>query len=293
MRRLGFVLVLFCLVLQMPLMAWERRLVPAGAYAQPSFRGWHGARMTTLELLGWRTQLDGKVNINNTGSLNLASDAEIGDETSFGVKLAHSFSTRSNIALTYNTFEHSGKISRTYTFEGLTFSPTAILTLKNYWIDVTYSHMLTVWGDSCQARGDGNYIDALIGIKLSQADLDLSGISIPVGVGGGLGAVVAVDQRSWSQKYPIPYIGFAGAGKIGKNTWLNGHLKFLSANAGGGHVRTYDFDVNAAFQLNPRTTGTELYGTVGYRNFEIRGDKDGDYIRIGYKGPTFSLMARF
>jgi hypothetical protein len=38
------------------------------------------------------------------------------------------------------------------------------------------------------------------------------------------GAAIQIEN-SWSETFPVPYIGLGAGGHISKNLWLRGHLK--------------------------------------------------------------------
>lgn len=282
MKKFFLLPAIICLMIQPSLFAWEKSLHPATAYRQRSFRGWTSEPVSTVSFNAWRTGLEGDVNIDGL-NLDLEDEADFGAKTRFGVNLSHAFSLRSSVSLAYNSLDHSGHTTRGVTFQKQNYQPNASIRIKNYWFDVKYSHLLSVWGDAAKREENGSFIDALAGIKFVNTELNVSGRD----------ALNGIISGGWDQNFPVPYIGLGAGGQLSDNIWLRGEIKYMSINAGGGNIRHHDVDIGAAIRLNPGSRSSEWYATLGYRNFHMRGEKDEDLARIGYRGPTFGIMGKF
>jgi hypothetical protein len=282
MKRVFACLLVLCLALPMAAGAWERDLVPG--QGRGSMRGFViGSKRTSVELYGWNSTLHGDVNVDGL-VLDLKSEAGFNTKTRLGFTATHAFNTRNSLTLTYNSFENSGTINKAVTFQNRNYQANASINVKTHWVDMTWAHLLSVWGQNqSSAKTHSGYLDALLGIKFSKASLDVNGRD----------NVNAVVQGSWSENFPIPYIGVGMGAPVSDNLWLMGHLKWLSVNAGGGNAKTLDVDINAALRLNPRSQDAEWHLVLGYRTFGLDGESNNDKIDFGYRGPTFGVMARF
>ncbi len=277
--RVLILIAVLALVATMPGLAWER------GFTWDSGSKIALARNTTVQIYGWKNDLFGDIDVKGM-NLDLGSEADFSAKTRLGVTLTHGFSKKNNLTLSYNSFDHSGRINKTVTFDNRNYQAGASINLKNRWFDLAWSHNFNFWsqGGTSSQEQRGGFIDGMLGIKFSQADLDVAGYA-PV--------TNAYTTGSWSESFPIPYLGIAAGSQVAKNLWLDGHLKFISVNAGDGSVRSMDFDLNAALRLNPQQKDTEWFATVGYRSFNIDGEADKDNVNVGYRGPTFGLLARF
>lgn len=260
-------------------LAYERDFV-----FTPGAKGALG-RATTVHVYNWTTDLLGDADVKGL-VLDLDSEASFGSRNRLGLAVTHGISKDNNLMLSYNSFDHSGRIRQQVTFDNRTYRVGAAMKVQNSWFDLAWSHNFTRW-DTPTDRGRnrlGGYFDGLIGIKVNDSSLDVAGYD-PV--------TAAYNSGSWNEKFPIPYLGIGGGNQISKNFWVTGHFKFLAANVGGGSVKSYDFDLNAALQLNPGSTDSEWFAVLGFRTFHINGESGGDDLTVGYRGPTFGLTGRF
>lgn len=271
MKRFAVLMVL-ALIVALPLSAdaWTRRTPTKNL------------RDTSIELYSWRNELTGNGNVKGM-SLDFDSETTFGTKNRMGGRVTVPVTNTTNVTLEYNSFEHSGNITKAVTFDKKVYNANANIRLENSWVDLTAARVIS----NC-ANG---YWDFLYGLKYNNTNLDITGVSAGV-----------TRNDSWSEKFPIPYIGIGGGSKLGDRVWLDGALKFISINAGGGNVKSYDFDVNLGFQLNGskkaniqkgHENDSEWFAMIGYRTFMIDGSFDNDEAKIGYKGPVFGIMARF
>lgn len=278
MRRYFTCLVLVLLVLSaVPGMAWERALE-----AKRNRGGHENVRNTTAELYAWRNQLFGDVNVEGL-NISLRGDGDFKDKTRGGFILTHKVSKRSNLALAYNSFQNSGNINKVVTFKNQNYQAGASADIDMHWFDISWNYLLSTWDPSDHKRQSG-YLDAILGVKSTKANLDLTGNDPVTG---------ATLNNGWSKSFPIPYIGLGIGTQLGESLWLNSHIKYISVNAGGGHAKTTDFDINVAYRVNQRSVDNDWFIVLGYRNFKIDGEFDNDKVNIGYRGPIFGVMGRF
>ncbi len=274
MKRLVIALVV-ALLAAPAAFAWERTLYKAPD--QPKGKHWE-ERAKSFELYAWQAKLFGHATVKGM-NVDFESDSSFGTKTRIGGNVFLPLSKRWNLGFTYNSFDHTGTINKTVTFDNQNYALGAQLRLQNSWFDITNAYLLS---DS-----DQGYIDALLGAKVAKASIDVTGVD-------NANAALA-RTGSWSENYPIPYIGVGGGYKASDRVWLNGHVKWFSANGGGANARTIDFDANVAYQLNKPSKKLESEWSVflGYRQFSLQGDFDNDSAKIGYSGPVFGLMGRF
>ena len=268
MRRFALLfLAVFCLAAPASF-AWERGLSVAGKKAD---------RVSAAELYSWRNDVFGDVNVEGM-VLDLDGEAGFSTKNRMGLQFSFALSDRTNLSLEYNSFENSGTINKTVTFDNVNYAANAALDLKLSWFDGCAAYNLS--------RSDEGFFDFLYGIKVSKASLDVTGRDATTGI---------TKSDGYSSPFPIPYIGIGGAAHLSDSLWVDGHLKYIGVNAGGANVRSTDFDINLGLDLTKKAQrkDTDWILTVGYRNFLIHGEKDNDTLNIGYRGPTFGIVARW
>ena len=260
--------------------AWERSY--SGERASAEFN-----RVTSVEFYGWNSNLDGNLNVDGM-VLDLDSEAGIGDENRFGFKVSHVLSEKSSLNLSYMKNDHSGSINKAVTFDKLNYNVGAAVDIENSWVDLTYCHNLTR-GDAEEHRGnklEAFYLDAMLGVKFTSAKVSVAGRNPTTN---------AYQQDSWSEDFPVPYLGLTAGGQLAKNLWLKGHLKYISVNAGGNDALHADYGLNLALKLNPNSgvEETEWFVDLGYQGVKYDVDSDSDNAELKYSGPTLGVMARF
>jgi hypothetical protein len=276
--------ILLCALLAaMPLsaFAWERSYV--GLREKADYN-----KVTTVEILGWNSSLDGSLNVEGM-NIDLDRDAGMGDENRFGLKISHVLSGKSSISLAYMSNDHSGNVNKVVTFDGKNYQAGASIDIENSWLDLTYSHNLTR-GDAEEHRGnklEAFYLDAMLGVKFSSAEVSVAGRENTL--------AAAYLQDSWSEDFPVPYLGLAAGGQLAKNVWLKGHLKYMNVNAGGNDALHADYGINLALKLNQNSTvdETEWFVDLGYRGVKYDVDSGNDSAELRYTGPTLGIVARF
>lgn len=257
--------------------AWERSYV--GERAKAEFN-----QVTTVEVFGWNSNLDGNLNVDGL-VVDLDSEAGMGDENRFGFKVSHVLSEKSSLNLSYMKNDHSGKINKVVTFDGKNYQAGASIDLENSWLDLTYCHNLTR-GDAEEHRGhklEAFYLDAMLGVKFSSAEVNV--------VGRENTAAAAYLQDSWSEDFPVPYLGLAAGGQLSQNLWLKGHLKYITVS----DALHADYGVNLALKLNPNSSvqETEWFVDLGYRGVKYDVDSNNDSAELRYTGPTLGVVVRF
>ncbi|MBU1107704.1 MAG: hypothetical protein KKB51_13615 [Candidatus Riflebacteria bacterium] len=265
-------------------------LLPVSAFAwdkcyQPDTNGKiNFNKVTSIELLGWKTDLEGNVRANGT-AIDLGSEVSIGSENSAGFRISHVLNHKASLELSYIKNDHSGYTTKTFTFENKTYKPNAHMSLQNSWFDLAYAHNLT---RSKQADKEGRevfYLDGLFGVKFSNAEIKVTGNDTTVGA--------AYIEENWDETFPVPYIGLAAGGQLADNLWLKGYLKYIKVNAGGADALHNDYGINLALRLNPNHKDTEWFVELGYRGVKYDIEKDNDRANLRYSGPTFGAFARF
>lgn len=286
MKKLSMVL-LIALLLPSMASAWDRSYVPDN-YGRVNFN-----RTTSIEVLGWRTKLDGNLRIANAGptadfTLDLDTEGDFDDETRFGFRVTHALSNKSAIELSYMKQDNSGRISKTadFTFEGKTYDFTAgaDMTIKKQWFDIAYMHNLTRANHVEEAGREAYYLDAIIGVKFNEADLDITGTD---------SVSKARISESWNESFPVPYIGLAGASQLSERFWVRGQIKYININASGNDAMHSDYGINFAYRLNQTGDNTEWFVDLGYRGIKYDVETDDDKAELSYRGPTFGVFARF
>ncbi|MDN5278150.1 MAG: hypothetical protein PWR01_2115 [Clostridiales bacterium] len=256
--------------------AWDRSYY--GNDSQVNFN-----KVTSVEIYGWKSNIDGNLNVDGM-VLDLDSEASFDDENRFGFRVSHVLSEKSVLQLSYMKNEHSGTINKAVTFDGNTYNVGASAKIENSWFDLTYAHNLGR-SDSEDRNGkklEAFYIDGLFGVKFSSAEVSVAGTS-------GLSYL----EDSWSEDFPVPYIGVAAGGQLSENLWARGYLKYINVNAGGNDALHHDYGINLALKLNPNSQDTEWFVDLGYRGVKYDLDSDNDNAEISYSGPTLGVFARF
>ncbi len=279
MRKICLLAVVLVMVAAVPGTAWERDFA-WGRRGKVSL-----TPTTTAEVFGWRTDLFGDVDVKGL-TLGLDGEASFAAKTRLGLTLTHGLSEVNNLVLTYNSFDHTGRIHKAVTFDNRSYQAGANIKIQNNWFDLAWSHNFRFWEHAGTAPRErrGGFIDGLLGIKVCKADLDVAGLE-PL--------TNARAKGTWSGSFPIPYIGVGGGSQLSPNLWVDGHCKFIATTLGGGSVRSSDFDLNAAMRLNPDGKDAQWFAVLGYRSFRVDGASGGDDANLGYRGPLFGFLGRF
>ncbi|MDD2998320.1 MAG: hypothetical protein EOM80_01490 [Erysipelotrichia bacterium] len=276
MRKLVLALIT-ALLLPAGASAWDRSYHP-GADGRLSFN-----KVTSIELFGWKSDLDGTVNVENGTDIDLDSDVAFGTENRLGLRLSHVLSEKSAIELSYLKHDHTGSINKAVKFDNKNYQANASMRLQNSWLDLAWSYNLITSKYIDVDAHEAFYLDGVFGIKFSNSEINLTGADA---LGGRI-------EESWSESFPLPYIGLAAGGQISDNVWLRGNFKVIKVNAGGYDALHNDYSINAALRLNPKSTETEWFADVGYRGVKYDLEGEGDKAEIKYTGPTLGVFARF
>ena len=240
-------------------------------------------KVTSIEFFGWKSDLDGDVNVDGL-VVDLDSDANFDEENRFGFRINHVLSKKGRVSLSYAKHDHSGTINKTVTFKNQNYNAGANTQIETSWFDVTYAHMIG-WGRfNDPEKPDNSYLDALVGVKISDSSINVTGFQ-PV--------TNARLENSWSETFPIPYIGLAGGTMLSKHFWLNGQIKYMNVNASGNDVKHFDYGIKASYQINQKHDDTQWFVELGYRNVKFDGESDNDKANFSYSGPTLGISARF
>lgn len=241
-------------------------------------------KVTSIEILGWKTDLEGNVRANGT-QIDLDKEVSIGSENRVGFRISHVLNHRASLELSYAKNDHSGNTTKAFTFENKNYKANAHMRLQNSWFDLAYAHNLT---RSKQADKEGRevfYLDGIFGIKFSNAKISVSGSENTI--------VGAYIEENWDETFPVPYLGLSAGGQLADNLWLKGYIKYIKVNAGGADALHNDYGINLALRLNPNHKDTEWFVDLGYRGVKYDLEKDNDKADLRYSGPTFGLFARF
>lgn len=279
MKKLALAL-LATMLIPLSASAWDRSYQHA-SHGKDNFN-----RVTNVEVSGWNSSVGGNIEVSGT-PVDLDSDVGFGTENRFGFRISHVLSEKSAIELSYMKNDHTGKVNKKIEFENKKYDANAHMRLQNSWFDVTYAHNLTRAREADKEGRELFYLDGLLGVKFSQADINVVGQSDPT-------VVIPVRyEESWSQSFPVPYLGLAAGGQIADNIWLKGFVRYIKVNAGGNDATHADYGVNAALRLNPRAVDTEWFVDLGYRGVKYDLKNDGDKADLRYTGPTLGVFARF
>ncbi|GAB4284350.1 MAG: hypothetical protein Kow0029_30870 [Candidatus Rifleibacteriota bacterium] len=278
MKKIAVLFLVACL-LPVNLFAWDRSYY--GNSTQENYK-----RVTNVEIFGWKSDLDGNLNVQSL-NIDLDRDANFDDENRMGLRISHVLSSKSMVQLSYLKNDHSGIINKTVTFDGRNYQAGASTRIKNSWLDLTYAHNL-VRADSedrTSNKLENFYLDGLFGVKFSDAEVSVSGRENTVA-----GAYL---QDSWSETFPVPYIGIAAGSQLSKNLWVRGYLKYVNVNAGGNDALHQDYGINFAYKLNSAENQTEWFVDLGYKGVKFDVDTGNDDAELSYSGPTLGVFARF
>lgn len=277
MKKLALALVA-ALLIPAGASAWDRSYQPA-SHGKVNFN-----KVTSIEVFGWKSDLDGTVRVENNGTeIDLDSDVSFGTENRLGFRLTHVLSEKSALELSYMKQDHSGTITKNVTFDNKNFAANANMSLENSWFDLAWSYNLTRSKEVEQPGRDAFYLDGQFGVKFSKSDISVSGVD----------ALNARLEAGWSETFPLPYLGLNAGVQVADNLWFKGNFKIIKVNAGGYDALHNDYSVNAALRLNPKAKDTEWFVDLGYRGVKYDLEGEGDKAEIKYTGPTFGLFARF
>ncbi|MDD3146025.1 MAG: hypothetical protein PHD82_01875 [Candidatus Riflebacteria bacterium] len=277
MRKFALTLIA-ALLLPASVSAWDRSYQPANN-GKMNFN-----KVTSIEVLGWKSDLDGKVRVENTGTeIDLDNDVSFDSENRFGFRITHVLSEKSALELSYMKHDHSGNLVKSVTFDNKTFKANAHMSLENSWFDLAWAYNLARSNNVAKDGHDAFYLDGMFGIKFSNSDISVSGVD----------ALNARLEAGWSESYPLPYLGLNAGTQVSDNLWLKGSFKLIKVNAGGYDALHNDYNLNAAFRVNPNSKDTEWYIDLGYRGVKYDLEGEGDKAEIKYSGPTLGVFARF
>ncbi len=277
MKKLALAIIA-ALLLPAAASAWDRSYQPANN-GRMKF-----SKVTSIEVLGWKSDLDGSVRIENTGTeIDLDNDVSFGSENRVGFRVTHVLSEKSALELSYMKHDHSGNLVKSVTFDNKKFQANAHMSLENSWLDLAWAYNLTHSDEVEQAGRDAFYLDGMFGIKFSNSDISVSGVD----------ALNARLEAGWSESYPLPYLGLNAGTQIADNLWVKGSFKMIKVNAGGYDALHNDYNINAALRLNPKSKDSEWYVDLGYRGVKYNLEGEGDKAELKYSGPTFGVFARF
>ncbi len=277
MKKLALALIASILI-PVQVSAWDRSYQP-GTYGKVNFN-----RVTSIEVFGWKADLDGTVRVEETGTeIDLDRDVSFGSETRAGMRISHVISENSALELSFIKHDHSGNLVKAVTFDNRKYQPNAHMQLENSWVDLAWSYNLTHGSEVEQKGQDAFYLDGLFGIKFSSSDIRVTGADA---VGGRI-------ESRWSEEYPLPYLGLSAGAQISNYVRVKGTFRVIRVNAGGYDAMHNDYNLNAALRLNPNSTGTEWYVDLGYRGVRYNLEGEGDKAEIKYSGPVFGMFARF
>ncbi len=262
--------------------AWERDLTAPGEGRLGHFHEMGVDRSTTVEVHRWMSPISGDLSIQGL-NIDLEGGADFDTRVRSGFRLTHSYTPRDNLILAFNSFEHTGRIWKPFTFRRRSYNALAFIDLRNAWVDLGWAHLIAVTGRGGDLRSNPGYLEILAGLKYSEIAMKLKGFSL-------LGAY---QTGSWSDIFPVPYIGIGGGSQLTEHVWIDGHLKYFAFLAGNGDVKTLDGNLTLALRLNPRNRRREFHGTLGYRSFFLSGNSGTDHVKTAYKGPTFGLVVKF
>ena len=262
-RRLILVLLL---LLPLYAHAWERDVDLTNGNRQ--FKG--------AMLYGWNQKLIGDVDIQGLKA-DLTGDAAIGDRVGTGFSFFLPINRRTTLLGSYDSFDHSGILTRDVTFQRKLYKPGARVRFQNSWVDLTGARRVKQF--------EGGHGDVLYGMKLCRSELDLRGYA-PV--------INSFQKASWNTMFPIPYLGLGGGARVTSHMLVLAHLKASVLPSTGGTLFTsFDFDLNGSWRMNRPTSKDEWFLTLGFRRFSASGDLGDEHIDIGYGGPLWGLMVRF
>lgn len=234
-----------------------------------------GKPRLSLELRGWQSDLSGSVESKGM-NLDAESDASFSDQTRFAMKAAWRFSSRNQLRLDYMQFDHSGRLTKNVTFDGLNYGLGASMDIESRFFDVGLARLLSESEDvSWQLLYGGKFSHAFMHVEQR--------------ISGGF------RSGELTQDIPIPYIGVEGRGKLSSNAAVNASLKYFALNQGETSGRLTDLDI--ALLVGPdyvkKPAVTEWYGTLGYRYFLLHGKTTDETVEVRYAGPTFGVEGRF
>lgn len=276
MKRLIVALVLVVLLPAVS-SAWDRSMTPD-----------HLGRVTlnpttTIQFMGWDTSMDGIVQVQGNDRLDLDTEADIDDKMRFGFRASHVLSKRSAIEVGYMKLDNNARVERAYTFDGTVYDANANMNLVNRWFDVAYHHNLAHSRNNEFPNRDAFYVDGTLGVKFCKSEVRVSGESAGVAAGG-----------SWSESYPLPYLGLSGGGQISDHFWLKGQVKYMNLKVSGVDALHQDYSINLAYKINPRSVSdAEWFVDLGYRYIKYDIEESNDRAELTYGGPTFGIFARF
>ena len=277
MKKLAALLI-GALLMPMSVSAWDRSYQPEKS-GRVSFN-----KVTSIEVFGWKSDLDGGVRIEDTGTdIDLDSDVSFSVENRMGLRITHVLNENSALEVSYMKHEHSGNLTKAVTFDNKKFKTNAYMSLENSWLDLAWAYNLTRSKETEKPGQDAFYLDGMFGVKFSNSEISVSGAD----------ALNARLEAGWSESYPLPYLGLNAGTQVSDNLWVKGSFKIIKVNAGGYDALHNDYNLNAALRLNPSSTGTEWYADLGYRGVKYDLEGQGDKAEIKYSGPTFGLFVRF
>jgi len=222
---------------------------------------------------GWQSDLSGQLTAKGM-SLDTDHDADFGVQTQVALTGSWNVSRNNQLQLGYMHFDHAGLLKKKVTFNNLDYGIGAPLKIKSGYFDIALSHLLKE-SDSCSWK-------FLFGAKFSRTFMRLE-------------QQFANGLRSGelTQSLSVPYLGIEGNGKVSANIFLDVALKYIALNGTRAHLTDFDIALLFGRDYVKTPSETELYGSLGYRYFSLRGKTDCDIVEIRYSGPAFGLEGRF
>jgi len=178
----------------------------------------------------------------------------------------------SRVPLKYN---EDAVLERTITFQNLTFPTTANANANINWDLYRFGYQ---WDVVSMPRG---FVGLVTELKYNRIKASVSATSQVLGQNQTLSANI-------DQKAPVPTIGGAARGYIGKHVSITGEFTALKIDREQFAGKFYDFDVYGAAHL-----GKYVGVQVGYRSIDADYTVDSDQGTMKMKGPYFGGFLRF
>ncbi|MBQ3643120.1 MAG: hypothetical protein II961_00855 [Candidatus Riflebacteria bacterium] len=243
----------------------------------------------SIEALGWNTELDGHVkivenkNLPNSGEIiDFGRDTRNLDKKKVpGLKLSYRVGGRASVDFNWTKIEQNGSLAIARQFKGVNYAANANFEINNSMYDLVWKYRFS---HKVEETGrEKSYVAGLLGIKASDMEFKLSG------------DVAGVPQStSYSETFPVPYIGVEAGTYLGENLYLKGYYRFLKLDG----IKDYDakhadFDISLSYKLSNKDCDQDLFVDVGYRQVSYDVDGKGNDVELKYKGPYVGLEFRF
>ncbi|RCK79344.1 MAG: hypothetical protein OZSIB_0215 [Candidatus Ozemobacter sibiricus] len=242
----------------------------AATASQASGRRKHKAQLT---LGGWTSDLDGRL-ISRGMDLDLADGIDTKEQSRFMADLSADVGHDIRLGVTYHSFDHRGRPTGTFTYDGFSYSPLSAFRL------------LTRFSEWTATRSMASGVDAdwgvTLGVLSSQVEMTLTQ---RLTTGERIGTL--------HQRLTLPFLGVAGELPLGDNTRLQGFARYVSTSGGRVGGTFHDLALALRVGLTKDADAHGLSAALGYRTFALDGDADHDLVDTRFAGPTFSLLGRF